>query len=177
MSGGAGAGESGAGQITWAGAVGAPPSGVPQAAAARVGEARPAGWSRRKVRRCCGRGAKQGSGIGGNRVTVMARERRSSRVLLGVNRIIRHVQSSVPDAPRSSSASHPPSVGLGGYSTSVPWVPGWRAHLAASERRVALGCAAAQPGPTYVAGVSPRRTGAAHPPRCSAGQIGVGGLL
>ena len=58
-------GDMGAGQFTGAGGVGAPPSGVPQAAAARVGEARPAGWSRslrrRKMRRCCRRGAKQGS--------------------------------------------------------------------------------------------------------------------
>ena len=35
------------------------------------------------------------AGVGGNRVTVMARERRSSLVLLGANRIIRHVRSGV----------------------------------------------------------------------------------
>ena len=35
------------------------------------------------------------AGVDGNRVTVMARKRHSSRVLLGANRIIRHVRSGV----------------------------------------------------------------------------------
>ena len=53
------------------------------------------------------------AGIGGNRVTVMARKRRSGRVRLGADRIIRRVRSGV--------RGHDPAALLTLSSVSWPW--------------------------------------------------------